>query len=72
LLYNVIIIHPFLNGNKRTSYELVKLFLASNGYTLTKDTSETYRFLMGVASGNTSETAVEAWVARHLTELAGE
>ena len=68
LLYNVIVIHPFLNGNKRTSYELVKLFLASNGYSVTGNASETYRFLLDVASGTTSESAVEAWVARHLTE----
>ena len=34
LLYNVIVIHPFLNGNKRTAYELVRHFLVSNGYTI--------------------------------------
>ena len=25
LLYNVIVVHPFLNGNKRTAYELMRL-----------------------------------------------
>jgi death-on-curing protein len=71
LLYNVIVIHPFLNGNKRTAYEVAKLFLASNGYTITVGTPEAYRFLLGVASGKISENEVETWVARHLAELVG-
>ena len=31
LLYNLISQHPFVNGNKRTAFELVKLFLRLNG-----------------------------------------
>ena len=51
LLYNVIAIHPFLNGNKRTAYKIAKSFLTSNGCTLVSDTSDSYRFLLEVASG---------------------
>jgi death-on-curing protein len=32
LLYNIIVLHPFVNGNKRTGYDLVRLFLRLNGY----------------------------------------
>jgi death-on-curing protein len=31
LLYNMIVVHPFLNGNKRTAFALTELFLESNG-----------------------------------------
>jgi death-on-curing family protein len=72
LLYNVIAIHPFLNGSKRASHELVKLFLESNGYAMAEDATEAYRFLLAVASGRASESEVEVWVARHLTELPRE
>jgi death-on-curing protein len=72
LLYNIVVIHPFLNGNKRTAYELVKLFLKSNGYELDAETGDAYRFLLDVASGRASESEVESWVATHLTELPGE
>ncbi len=41
-LYNVIVLHPFLNGNKRTGYELVKLFLRLNGYEIGSNASEAY------------------------------
>jgi len=72
LLYNVIVIHPFLNGNKRTAYAVVELFLKSNGYEIAPEAKDAYRFLIGVASGKASESEVEGWIARHLAELKGE
>jgi death-on-curing protein len=72
LLYNVIVIHPFLNGNKRTAYEMVRNFLASNGYDLSIETKESYRFLLDIASGKVSESEVEKWIARHLSESGEE
>ncbi len=66
LLYNVIVVHPFLNGNKRTAYELMKLFLRSNGYRTSPDTDDAYEFLLSAASSKNSEADVESWIARHL------
>ena len=68
LLYNVIIVHPFLNGNKRTAYELMRLFLTLNGYRVSPDTEEAYQFLLAIASAKNSEADVERWIARHLEE----
>src|SRR5579863_1026974 len=34
LLYNVIVVHPFLNGNKRTAFGLTGVFLEANGFEL--------------------------------------
>ncbi len=72
LLYNIIVIHPFLNGNKRAAYGLVELFLNSNGYKVSPETNEAYLFLIEVASGKISESEVETWIAMHLTELTAE
>jgi len=69
LLYNIIVVHPFVNGNKRTAYELVKLFLRLNGYQIRSDSSEDYQFLIDVASARVSAADVERWVAMNLTEL---
>jgi death on curing protein len=69
LLYNIIVVHPFVNGNKRTAYELVKLFLRLNGYQIGSDSSEDYQFLIDVASGRVSAADVERWVTMNLTEL---
>ena len=68
LLYNVIVVHPFLNGNKRTAFALMEAFLESNGYKVPLDSTEGFEFLVGVASGKIPEGRVEDWIARHLTE----
>ena len=72
LLYNIVIIHPFLNGNKRTAFGLAGAFLEANGYELVSGLEDAYELLLGVASGRVSETEVEGWVARHLSELRRE
>ena len=72
MLYNVIVIHPFLNGNKRTAYALVEAFLEANGYELIIEAKEAFEFLLGVASGRLAETDVEIWVERHLAKSSGE
>ena len=73
LLYNIIVLHPFVNGNKRTAYELVRVFLQSNGYDIVASSKDEYQFLLDVASGRGSATDVERWIARNLAEVrAGE
>jgi death-on-curing protein len=68
LLYNVVVIHPFLNGNKRTAYGLVRIFLKLNGFKLKADEQEAFGFLLRLASGKSSENEVEVWVGTHLTK----
>jgi len=46
----------------------MEAFLESNGYKVSLDTTEGFEFLTGVASGNVSESEVEDWIARHLTD----
>lgn len=68
LLFNVVTIHPFLNGNKRTAFSLAESFLEANGFELVSQTKDAYEFLLGIASGKVSEEEVEKWIASHLTE----
>ena len=55
LLYNLIVVHPFLNGNKRTAFGLAGAFLEANGCELDTQATEAYEFLLGIASGKISE-----------------
>lgn len=68
LLYNVVVVHPFLNGNKRTAFGLAGAFLETNGYELASEAKEAYEFLIGIASSRASEAEVEKWIAIHLSE----
>ncbi len=64
-----IMLHPFLNGNKRTAYELVRLFLRLNGFEISSNSAAAYEFLLDVASGKTSVSDVDSWIAMNLTEI---
>ncbi len=68
LLYNTIAAHPFLNGNKRTGYELMKVFLEMNGYGFEPNAEDVYSLLLQIAKGKASAKDAEAWIARNLTE----
>ena len=72
LLYNIIVLHPFVNGNKRTGYDLVRLFPRLNGYEIRASQKDTYRFLTEVESGNVSAREVDKWVAINLTGISAE
>jgi death-on-curing protein len=60
LRYNQVIQHPFVNGNKRTAYEVVKLFLDLNGYNLRPDLDEAYSFVLDIAMGKVSRDQVDS------------
>lgn len=72
LLYNIIVLHPFLNGNKRTAYQLVDLFLRLNGYEIRSNGPNAYQFLLDIASGRVSAADVDRWVAMNLTQSKSE
>lgn len=44
--------HPFVDGNKRTSFAAMYTFLAVNGVELVADPEETYRFVMNLYETN--------------------
>jgi len=69
LLYNLILLHPFINGNKRTAVELVRLFLQVNGLELKAEEDDAYSFALDIASSRASVDDVEGWIARNLTEF---
>ncbi|WP_295853304.1 type II toxin-antitoxin system death-on-curing family toxin [uncultured Xylophilus sp.] len=58
--------HPFVDGNKRTAFVAVELFLALNGYTLDADDADCVMTMLAVASGTLDETAFAAWVRSHI------
>jgi len=68
LLYNFVVQHPFVNGNKRTDLELVPLFLRINNYEITAAPVRIYNFLSDIAAGKESLPHVEKWIAMNLAK----
>ena len=59
--------HPFVDGNKRTAFVTMELFLDLNGWTLNVDDASCIATMEAVAAGSLTETDLAAWVRSHLT-----
>lgn len=58
--------HPFIDGNKRTAFVSVELFLALNGLRLTAGDADCVLTMLAVASGTLDEPAFAAWLRTHV------
>jgi death on curing protein len=54
--------HPFLDGNKRTSFVVAELFLAVNGMDLAVDDDDVVMTWLKLASGQISESELASWI----------
>ena len=61
--------HPFNDGNKRTAFVVVELFLVLNGYELTADDSACVLTILDVASGTITEEAFASWLKENIKSL---
>ena len=62
--------HPFVDGNKRTAFVAVELFLLLNGQELLADDGDCVLTMLAVASGTLDEPAFALWVRGHLAPRA--
>lgn len=54
--------HPFIDGNKRTAFVAVALFLALNGHRLVADDRACVLTMLAVAAGTLVEAAFADWL----------
>ena len=69
LLYNIVSMHPFVDGNKRTAFEVSKNFLRLNGWVLEAREQDSYKTLVSIASGKMSEKGAGLWVGKNLRRV---
>lgn len=60
--------HPFVEGNKRTAFQLAIALLRNGGYELDDDTA-TASFIIEVASGLYSREEIEEWLRRNTHQV---
>ena len=58
--------HPFIDGNKRTTFVAVELCLVLNGSELTADAIDCTLTMLALAAGDLDEAAFAEWVRRHI------
>lgn len=57
--------HPFVDGNKRTAFVAVELFLWLNGQQLVADDASCVLTTLALAAGDLSEDAFADWLRAH-------
>ena len=54
--------HPFVDGNKRTAFVALEVFLDLNGFCLEADDEDCVRVMLNLAAGELEEDALAAWI----------
>ena len=60
--------HPFIDGNKRTAFVAVELFLALNGWELNASDAECVMAMLQLAAGECTEEQFAQWVRAQSTK----
>ena len=58
--------HAFVDGNKRTAFVAVELFLALNGWRLTADDAACVLTMLALAAGDLREDEFAQWLREHI------
>jgi death-on-curing protein len=61
--------HPFIDGNKRTAFVAVELFLGLNGHELAAEDAECVLSMVAVAAGALDEAGYAKWIRGHLKPI---
>ena len=61
--------HPFVDGNKRTGYVLMRLLLISNNYDIKADQKDKYNFVIKIASGKSNFNDIVYWLDHNSYQL---
>ncbi len=62
LIESLISNHPFIDGNKRIGYFILRFFLLNNKYDIHASQQEKYDFVIRIASGDISFDEIVAWI----------
>lgn len=67
--YGIAINHPFVDGNKRTAFIVMAVFLQLNKVELTASEIDVVQIMLGIASGVTTERELSTWLKQNTIEL---
>lgn len=62
--------HPFIDGNKRTAFVAVELFLELNGHALLADDADSVTAMLRLAEGSFDEEDFAAWIRERIKNVA--
>jgi death-on-curing protein len=69
LIESIVINHPFVDGNKRMGYVLMRLFLLKSKYDINASQDEKYDFVVRIASGEIKIEQITLWLKNDCYDL---
>jgi death-on-curing protein len=66
IIESILINHPFIDGNKRTGYVLMRLFLLQSGQDIEAGQEEKYNFVISIATGKMTFEGIKKWIGERL------
>ena len=71
LIESILVNHPFIDGNKRTGYTLLRFFLIQNKLDLSASPDNKYEFIIDIASGILKYEGILSWLKANVKKLNG-
>lgn len=69
LIQSLINNHPFIDGNKRVGYVILRWFLIENHLDFNIEQNLIYEFIIKIASGNTDYNFIRSWLEKNTTTI---
>lgn len=61
--------HPFVDGNKRTAFQAMYVFLRMNGYKITASEQGVVKTILMLASGKFEESELSKWLSENTEKV---
>lgn len=65
LIESILINHPFIDGNKRIGYTLMRLMIMNTGKDIIATEEEKFQFVIGIAKGSLKFDSILEWINKH-------
>ncbi|MBS3772406.1 MAG: type II toxin-antitoxin system death-on-curing family toxin [Bacteroidales bacterium] len=69
LIEGILLHHPFIEGNKRTGYVLMRLLLLNEGLDISASQDDKYEFVISIAKGEYDYNQIKDWISNKLTSI---
>ena len=66
LIESLISNHPFIDGNKRVGYVIMRYFLLMNGFDIHATQSEKFEFVIKIAQNQLQFEQINSWISENL------
>ncbi len=66
ILESILINHPFIDGNKRTAYVLMRLILLEHDMEINAKEEDKYEMVIAASTGDLRYDEIRTWIVSHL------